>query len=108
MADVCLFLQQSIEYKKQVERIQERKQTKNYTKARQMHYQGKAYQETIRNLFFLEDDLNNDTLQFYIALERFNITSGILYKAESNLKSRYSARSTYQIDKYFNKLTEQR
>ena len=105
---MCLFLQQSFEYKKQVECIQERKQTKNYTKARQMHYQGKAYQETIRNLFFLEDDLNNDTLQFYIALERFNITSGILYKAESNLKSRYSARSTYQIDKYFNKLTEQR
>ena len=105
---MCLFLQQSFEYKKQVECIQERKQTKNYTKARQMHYQGKAYQETIRNLFFLEDDLNNDTLQFYIALERFIITSGILYKAESNLKSRYSARSTYQIDKYFNKLTEQR
>ena len=105
---MCLFLQQSIEYKKQVERIQERKQTKNYTKARQMHYQGKAYQETIRNLFFLEDDLNNDTLQFYIALGRFNITSGILYKAESNLKSRYSTRSTYQIDKYFNKLTEKR
>ena len=83
---MCLFLQQSIEYKKQVERIQNVNKQKNYTKARQMHYQGKAYQETIRNLFFLEDDLNNDTLQFYIALERFNITSGILYKAESNLK----------------------
>ena len=69
---------------------------------------GKLIKKQSEIYFFLEDDLNNDTLQFYIALERFNITSGILYKAESNLKSRYSARSTYQIDKYFNKLTEQR
>lgn len=76
-----------------------------FTKARQMHCQGKAYQETIRNLFFLDDDLNNDTLQFYIALERFNIASGVLHNAETDLKKRYGNNVIYQIDKYFSELT---
>lgn len=75
-----------------------------YTKARQMHFQGKAYQETIRNLFFLDDDLNNDTLQFYIALERFYIASEVLHHTENELKERYSTNSVYQIDRYFNEL----
>lgn len=74
-----------------------------FTKARQLHFQGKGYQETIRNLFFLDDDLNNDTLQFYIALERFNIASGTLYKAEQNLKSRYNRNPMYHIDEYFSR-----
>lgn len=72
-----------------------------FTKARQLHFQGKAYQATIRNLFFLDDDLNNDTLQFYIALERFNIASGVLYRAEQELKSRYNHNPVYRIDEYF-------
>lgn len=76
-----------------------------FTKARQMHFQGKGYQETIRNLFFLDDDLNNDTLQFYIALERFNIASGALYKAELRLKHRYNRNPVYCIDDYFSRKT---
>lgn len=72
-----------------------------FTKARQLHFQGKGYQETIRNLFFLDDDLNNDTLQFYIALERFNIASGALYRAEQILKSRYNHNPVYRINEYF-------
>ena len=76
-----------------------------FTKARQLHIQGKGYQETIRNLFFLDDDLNNDTLQFYIALERFNIASGVLYSAEQRLKSRYNHNPVYRIDEYFNGIT---
>lgn len=74
-----------------------------FTKARQLHFQGKGYQETIRNLFFLDDDLNNDTLQFYIALERFNIASGALYEAEQELKSRYNHNPVYRIDEYFSR-----
>lgn len=72
-----------------------------YTKARQMHCQGKSYQEMIRNLFFLDDDLNNDTLQFYMALERFDLD--ILYAVENKLKKRYSNNELYRIDEYFNK-----
>lgn len=75
-----------------------------FTKARQMHFQGKSYQETIRNLFFLDDDLNNDTLQFHIALERFNIASEALRNAEQELKNRYSNNPAYYIDEYFNRI----
>lgn len=75
-----------------------------YTKARQLHFQGKSYQETIRNLFFLDDDLNNDTLQFYMALERFDIAAGVLYQVESRLKERFRTNRSYQIDKYFSRM----
>lgn len=75
-----------------------------FTKARQMHFQGKSYQETIRNLFFLDDDLNNDTLQFHMALERFNIASKTLHDAEQGLKNRYSDNPAYHIDEYFNQI----
>ncbi|MDO4181513.1 MAG: hypothetical protein Q4D36_09535 [Bacteroidales bacterium] len=75
-----------------------------FTKARQMHCQGKSYQETIRNLFFLDDDLNNDTLQFYIALERFNIASRTLINTEQELKERYGNNPAYRIDEYFNRI----
>lgn len=72
-----------------------------YTKARQVHSEGKSYQELIRNLFFLEDDLNNDTLQFYLALERFDITSGTQRRLEEQLKKRYLDNPLYEIEKYF-------
>lgn len=75
-----------------------------YTKARQLHFQGKSYQETIRNLFFLDDDLNNDTLQFYMALERFDISAGVLHEIESRLKERFRKNRSYQIDKYFSRM----
>lgn len=75
-----------------------------YTKVRQTHYQGKSYQELIRNLFFLEDDLKNDTLQFYMAIERFEIASGVQHRIETRLKRMYSDNIAYQIDKYFQKI----
>lgn len=72
-----------------------------YTKARQVHSQGKSYQELIRNLFFLEDDLNNDTLHFYLALERFDITSRVQFRLERQLKERYQYNPLYDIRQYF-------
>lgn len=72
-----------------------------YTKARQVHSEGKSYQELIRNLFFLEDDLNNGTLQFYLALERFDIASQVQHSLEEQLKERYLDNPLYEIGNYF-------
>lgn len=72
-----------------------------YTKARQVHSQGKSYQELIRNLFFLEDDLNNDTLQFYLALERFDIASKVQSELEGELKAKYQHNPLYKVEQYF-------
>lgn len=41
-----------------------------FTKAFQCSHQGAGYQELIRSINFLEDDLNNNTIQFYLATER--------------------------------------
>lgn len=67
-------------------------------KARQMHQQGKAYQEMLRNLFFLEDDLNNDSLQFYLAMERLELKKGIIQRREVFLKNSYRRESVFQRD----------
>lgn len=71
-----------------------------YTKARQMNMQGKTYQEMIRNLFFLEDDLNNDTLQFYTALERLMLSDETKNSREVKLKNIYSKIKHYDINEY--------
>lgn len=67
-------------------------------KTRQMHQQGKAYQEMLRNLFFLEDDLNNDSLQFYLAMERLELKKGIIQRREGFLKNGYKSESVFQKD----------
>lgn len=47
-----------------------------YSRGIEMHSEGKAYKEMIRTLFFLDDDLNNDTCQFGFGIERFLINTG--------------------------------
>lgn len=72
-----------------------------YTRARQVHTEGKTYQEMIRSLYFLDDDLNNDTLQFYLAIERYSFNKGTIRNKEDNLKKIYKDRNIYKLDWYF-------
>lgn len=72
----------------------------HYTQVRQIHCQGKSYQELIHNLFFLEDDLKNDTLQFYMAMERFELAAKSQESIENRLKQMYSDNIAYQMDNY--------
>ena len=51
---------------------------KSYRMAKELHREGKTYKEMISNMYFLDDDLKNDTIQFDIAIERFKINSGFI------------------------------
>ena len=72
-----------------------------YTKARQTHTQGKTYQEIIKNLYFLEDDLNNDCSPFHMAIERFELTTGYIKDREDKLKKILSEAPVYNGKNYF-------
>lgn len=48
---------------------------KYYAAARSMHSEGREYQNFINGMFLLDDDLQNNTCQFYFALERYKIRS---------------------------------
>lgn len=72
-----------------------------YTRARQVHSEGKAYQEMIRSLHFLDDDLNNDTLQFYLAIERYAFNKGSIMEKEYALKNTCKTSDVYKPDWYF-------
>ena len=45
----------------------------SYERAMQMHYEGKAYKNIISQMYYLDDDLKNDTIQFGSAIERYKI-----------------------------------
>lgn len=46
-----------------------------FRKAKEMHTQGKAYKDMITQMYFLNGDLDNDTLMFDVAIERFKLNS---------------------------------
>lgn len=57
--------------------------------AREMQHEGDDYQDFIKGLYLLDDDLQNNTCQFYFALERYKINSGMLKKIEIALEDDY-------------------
>lgn len=72
----------------------------SYTKARQCSSEEHAYQELIRELYFLDDDLNNDTIQPFLAIER--ATAQTTREKENRLKKEpaYNKSPYYDIDNY--------
>lgn len=57
---------------------------KSYRCAKEVHREGRAYKEMISRMFYLDDDLKNDTIQFDLALERFKINCNYI---DANIKS---------------------
>lgn len=71
-----------------------------YNKAIEMHTEGNAYKEMISGLYYLDDDLQNDTEQFHMALERYMINCGYIKCMEKSLKNIYSKAYIYDIECY--------
>jgi len=66
----------------------------------EMHHEGGAYKELMSNMYFLEDNLSNNTFQFYFAIERYYNNCGWLNKMVKRLKKVRGASSFLDIDKY--------
>lgn len=72
----------------------------NYSKAIEMHTEGRTYKDMIATLYFLDDDLNNDTLQQQMAIERYLINSNNIQKRMKQMQERLSRSTIYNVKKY--------
>lgn len=59
-----------------------------YNKAYEMSHGGNAYKQMISYMNLLDDDLNNDTSQFYLAIERFKQNKNLIEEKESQEKEK--------------------
>lgn len=70
---------------------------KYYQMAEEANTEGTAYKEMMDSMFFLDDDMNNDTNQFNIACDRFLLNCGVVSKQRKNLESLYKYSNVYHL-----------
>lgn len=75
---------------------------KYYKRAMEIHTEGNEYKDMISNLHFLDDDLNNDTCQFYLGIERYKINSGHISDLIDAFEDLQNESSIYKPQKYYN------
>ena len=68
-----------------------------FNRSLEMHSSGKSYQEMMSTLFFLEDDLHNDSNYLNFASEMFLINKGYVEKKIENFEN-YSLRECHLLD----------
>lgn len=51
-------------------------------------------------MYYLDDDLQNDTSQYHIALERYMLNCGYIDRRAKSLKDVYSKANIYNVEWY--------
>lgn len=80
---------------------------KYYTKSVEINTEGQAYQDFIVGMTIVDDDLQNDTCQFYLALERHSIRSGNTERKMNEVRmfakdsGTLSESASYSFDRYW-------
>lgn len=72
---------------------------KFYRRAKEINREGKTYRELISRMYYLDDDLKNDTIQFDLAIERFKINSDYIDHRLTRL-SKGASDNIYDIERY--------
>lgn len=74
-----------------------------YHKAVEMHIGGKTYKDMVSTLYFLEDDLFNNSCYFKLALELYCLNNGHIQKKIDTLeKSFYRNKGLFDVENYLN------
>lgn len=73
---------------------------KCYRQALDMHHEGKSYKDMIAKMYYLDDDLKNDTIQFDLALERLRINNGYIDKNLQNIMKVFNNASIYDVENF--------
>ena len=73
---------------------------KYYKRTLEIHTEGNEYKDMISNLHFLDDDLNNDTCQFYLGIERYKINSGHISELINAFEHLQNESRIYNSDNY--------
>ncbi len=72
----------------------------SYERALQMHHEGKAYKDMISQMYYLDDDLKNDTIQFSTAIERYKINNGYIQEQLTKIQGIIDDAPMYEIENY--------
>lgn len=73
---------------------------KFYRQALDMHHEGKSYKDMISTLYYLDDDLKNDTIQFDLALERMGINNEYIDKKIKDIMNIFNNASIYDVENF--------
>ena len=74
----------------------------SYERALQMHHEGKAYKDMISQMYYLDDDLKNDTIQFSTAIERYKINNEYIQEQLTKIQEIIGEAPMYEINSYAN------
>lgn len=74
----------------------------SYERALQMHHEGKAYKDMISQMYYLDDDLKNDTIQISTAIERYKINNEYIQEKLTKIQRIIGEAPMYEIDNYAN------
>lgn len=70
---------------------------KYYKMAEEANTEGQSYKSMIGSLYFLNDDFNNDTVQFIIACDRYLLNCGVVAEQRRKLEEIYKDSNVYDI-----------
>ena len=70
---------------------------KYYKMAEDANTEGQSYKTMISSLYFLNDDYNNDTIQFIIACDRYLLNCGVVAEQRRKLEEIYKDSNVYDI-----------
>lgn len=73
--------------------------------ALQTHNEGEEYQRLINDLYYLEDDFNDDLMHFFVSRERFAINTGIVRKQLEEIKFWLDNSETHKFNNFYEKFT---
>ena len=73
---------------------------KKYQQAFSTHKEGKPYKNIIDDMFYLNDDLDNDVFKFFLALERYQINIDEVKTKMDKLKNVYSNSTLFELSRY--------
>jgi hypothetical protein len=68
------------------------------------HQQGQAYKNLIDNMYYLNDDFNDDLYHFSVALERYKINKGNIETEIKKLKDRSRTSDLYKHENYIDEI----
>lgn len=74
---------------------------KYYKMAEESNTEGQSYKSMIGSLYFLNDDFNNDTIQFIIACDRYLLNCGVVSEQRRKLEEIYKDSNVYSINKSY-------
>ncbi len=73
---------------------------KHYWSSIEVHDEGQAYREFLENMYYLNDDFNDNLYHFTAALERYWINSGKVRSRIKELKAEMKYSRWYEADQY--------